>query len=106
MQMDKNGTVSFWLDEIGIFVFSDILQEFFSLQEVGHMLKFLKSENAIVRFYQDLQTVIENMDTNSLKEYRYRWESVQTESDTAKEIKKNVFKLIDAELKKRKGLIL
>ena len=106
MRMDKNGIISFHLDEVGVFWFSDILQEFFSLQEVGHMLKFLKSENAIVRFYQDLQTVIENMDTNSLKEYRYRWESVQTENDTAKKKKKNVFKLIDAELKKRKGLIL
>ena len=106
MRMDKNGIISFHLDEIGIFVFSDILQEFFSLQEVGHMLKFLKSENAIVRFYQDLQTVIENMDTNSLKEYRHKWERVQGNSNTAQEIKRDIFKMIDAELKKRKGLIL
>lgn len=106
MRMDKNGIISFHLDEIGIFVFSDILQEFFSLQEVGHMLKFLKSENAIVRFYQDLQTVIENMDTNSLKEYRHKWERVQGNSNTAQEIKWDIFKMIDAELKKRKGLIL
>ena len=106
MRMDKNGIISFHLDEVGVFWFSDILQEFFSPDEVKQMQKFLKSENAIVRFYQDLQTVISGMDTNSLKEYRRKWKCVQDNSNTAQEIKRNVFKLIDTELKKRKGLIL
>lgn len=106
MRMDKNGIISFHLDEIGVFWFSDILQQFFSLQEVKQMQKFLKSENAIVRFYQDLQITIEIMDTDSLKEYRHKWERVQGNSNTAQEIKRNIFKMIDAELKKRKGLIL
>lgn len=106
MRVDKAGTVSFWLDEVGVFWFSDILQQFFSLQEVKQMQKFLKSENAIVRFYQDLQIAISGMDTDSLKEYRQKWEHIQDNSDTAHEIKRNIFKMIDAELKKRKGLIL
>jgi len=106
MRMDKNGAVSFWLDEVGVFWFSDILQEFFSLQEVRQMQQYLKSENAIVRFYQDLQTAISGMDTDSLKEYRCEWKRVQDNSDTAQEIKQNIFKMINTELKKRKGLIL
>ena len=103
MRMDKNGIISFHLDEIGVFWFSDILQEFFSLQEVRQMQQYLKSENAIVRFYQDLQTAISGMDTDSLKEYRQKWEHIQDNSDTAQEAKQNVFKLIDAELRTKKG---
>lgn len=106
MQMDKNGTVSFWLDEIGVFWFSDILQKFFSVQEVKQMQEYLKSENAIVRVYQDVQTTIENMDTNELKEYQRKWKHIQDNSDTAHETKRDILKMIDAELKKRKGLIL
>lgn len=106
MRMDKNGIISFHLDEIGVFWFSDILQEFFSLQEVRQMQQYLKSENAIVRFFHDLQTAISGMDTDSLKEYRQKWEHIQGNSDTAQKAKQNVFKLIDTELKKRKGLIL
>ena|GEM_PF-3082639 len=102
MQMGKNGTVSFWLDEIGVFWFSDILQKFFSVQEVRQMQQYLKSENAIVRFYQDLQTAISGMDTDSLKEYRHKWKHIQDNSDTAQEVKQNVFKLIDTELQNRK----
>lgn len=102
MRMDKNGIISFHLDEIGVFWFSDILQEFFSLQEVRQMQQYLKSENAIVRFYQDLQTAISGMDTDSLKEYQQKWEHIQDNSDTAQEAKQNVFKLIDAELRTRK----
>lgn len=102
MRMNKDGIISFHLDEIGVFWFSDILQQFFSLQEVKQMQKFLKSENAIVRFYQDLQITIEIMDTDSLKEYRQKWEQIQDNSDTAQEAKQNVFKLIDAELRTRK----
>lgn len=102
IRMDKNDIISFQLDEIGVFWFSDILQEFFSLQEVRQMQQYLKSENAIVRFYQDLQTAISGMDTDSLKEYRQKWEHIQNNSDTAQEAKQNVFKLIDAELRTRK----
>lgn len=102
MRMDKNGIISFHLDEVGVFWFSDILQQFFSLQEVKQMQKFLKSENAIVRFYQDLQTAISGMDTDSLKEYRQKWEHIQDNSDTAQKAKQNVFKLIDTELQNRK----
>lgn len=106
MRMNKDGIISFHLDEVGVFWFSDILQEFFSLQEVRQMQQYLKSENAIVRFYQDLQTAISGMDTDSLKEYRRKWKCVQDNSDTAQEIKQNIFKMINTELKKRKGLIL
>lgn len=106
MRVDEAGTVSFWLDEVGVFWFSDILQEFFSLQEVRQMQQYLKSENAIVRFYQDLQTTIENMDTNELKEYQRKWKHIQDNGDTAHETKRDILKMIDAELKKRKGLIL
>ena len=102
MQMDKNGTVSFRLDEIGVFWFSDILQEFFSLQEVRQMQQYLKSENAIVRVYQDVQTTIENMDTNELKEYQRKWKHIQDNSDTAHETKRDILKMIDAELRNRK----
>ena len=66
------------------------------------MQQYLKSENAIVRFYQDLQTAISGMDTDSLKEYRHKWERVQGNSNTAQEIKRNIFKMIDTELRTRK----
>lgn len=102
VSQEDSGAFSYHLDEIGVFWFSDILQDFFTLNEVRQMWQELKSRNAVVRFYEDVQLYIKSRDTDSLKEYRCKWENIQDNSDTAKEIQKNILTLISAELKSRK----
>lgn len=102
----NSANISLSLDEDGVFLFSDVLQDFLSLDEVRGMWKHLKSKNAMVRVYQDVQTFVKGMNVDELKEYRYKWENTTNDSEIASEVKENVFKLIDSELKKRKGLTI
>ncbi len=56
LDYDDSGNIQLSLGEDGVFLFSDILQDFFSLDEVRAMWKQLNSRNKIVRVYQDLQS--------------------------------------------------
>ncbi len=103
LNYDEFGKITLSLDEYGVFLFSHVLQEFLSLDEIMAMWKHLKSQNASVYVYRNLHTAFKKMNMDELKECHKNYQICPCDNESKKEIKQNILTLIDEAIKIKKG---
>lgn len=105
MRLGEEG-LELYLDEHGLFCFSDVLQGFFGVEECRRMYVFLKDRNMMPRVYRDVREGVKSLTAEQLWEYRKRWELELSKytgdaAEIANEVGKNVRLILEAEEKSR-----
>lgn len=69
------------LNSDGILIFSDILQDFFGLDQIRAMLRYLKAANEEAKILFDVKQHLKIVSNEQLQEYEDTWTSYNAEND-------------------------
>lgn len=90
-----------YLDNDGVFMFSDTLGGFFGAEQVKEVWQYLKTQNKEQRLFYDLEQVIKAATENEIKEYFRVWEEAQRSRSNDQEMIKQVLGLLQQEQKQK-----
>lgn len=85
------------LDNDGIFILSHILNDFFGVEQVREMWKYLRTVNEENKLFFDFSEMLKSFTSSQLDEYEKKFE----ESEVAEQTKNEFLKFIRAERKSR-----
>ena len=106
VRINMDNLEDIFLDDKGVFMFSDILMGYFREEQIINLWKYLNELNRPIYTRMSIRQAIENYDTKKLKEMLQQYKEVSNKApqEDYKEASQLLIDMITKELKKRRSL--